>query len=271
MVTMHLKPKQPEKYDGSRDFQKIDNWIASMDSYFAITEAAPPLIYHYLNTIFVDEAATWFRFNYSKTNPSDLTWETVKTALLDYFVRPNHMRRLRDQWAEARQIGTVSDYYAYLARLAMQLNTNISEEEFLDKFIRGLKPNTRTELEFRDPKTIHEAVKWADLFDARFYRNRSSNQRYYGSFSTNPSYQEDNRGEPMQLDTLQTAADNTSTTIQIDAFRSKPQQSKLVKLTDEERTHLRSIGACFRCRKTGHMARECPSKTNNNSGNSKRQ
>jgi hypothetical protein len=40
----------------------------------------------------------------------------------------------------------------------MQLN-NIGEEEFIDKFIRGLKPNTRTELEFRDPKTIVEAVK----------------------------------------------------------------------------------------------------------------
>ena len=77
MVTIHLKPKQPEKHDGSRDFQKIDNWIASMDSYFAITEAARPLIYHYLNTIFIDEAATWFPFNYGKTNPSDLTWETV--------------------------------------------------------------------------------------------------------------------------------------------------------------------------------------------------
>ena len=58
MITMHLKSKQPEKYDGSRDFQKIDNWIASMDSYFAITEAQPSLIYHYLNTIFINEAAT---------------------------------------------------------------------------------------------------------------------------------------------------------------------------------------------------------------------
>jgi len=40
----------------------------------------------------------------------------------------------------------------------MQLNT-INEEEFIDKFIRELKSNTRTELEFRDPKTIAEAVK----------------------------------------------------------------------------------------------------------------
>jgi len=73
MVTMHLKPKQLEKYDGTRDYQKIDNWIASMDSYFAITGAEPPLIFHYLNTIFVDEVATWFRYNFGKVDPSTLT------------------------------------------------------------------------------------------------------------------------------------------------------------------------------------------------------
>ena len=134
MVTMHLKPKQPEKYNGTRDFQKIDNWVASMDSYFSITDAQPPLIYHYLNTIFTDKAATWFRYTYGKKDPATITWETVKAELLSYFVRPNHTRRLRDQWAEVRQTGSVTEYHTYLTRIAMQLK-KISEEEFIDKFI----------------------------------------------------------------------------------------------------------------------------------------
>ena len=266
---MQLKPKQPEKYNGTRDFQRIDNWLASMDSYFAITDAQPPLIYHYLNTVLTDEAATWFRYTYGKVNPSTITWATVRAAILDYFVRPNHMRRLRDQWADARQTGSVTEYHTYLARIAMQLN-NISEEEFLDKFIRGLKPNTRTELEFRDPKTIAEAVKWADTFDARYYRKRD-NQRYYGSSSSTSTYYNDTRGEPMQIDVLQTTSDETSTPIQIDALKTKSSPTKLTKLTDEERTHLQRLGACFKCRKPGHMARECPSKVTSNSGNSKSQ
>lgn len=265
MVTMHLKPKQPERYDGSRDYQIIDNWVASMDSYLAITEAEPPMVYHYLNTIFSGEAATWFRFNYSKKEPTTVTWADVRTALLAYFIKPNHTRHLRDQWAEARQIGSVTDYYTYLAQIAMQLRT-ISEEEFLDKFIRGLKPNTRTELEFRNPKTLDDAVKWADTFDSRYYRKT---QRSYRPFASN-SYQDDNRGEPMQLDVLQTTSQNTTAPIQIDAFKTKSPPTKLTKLTDEERQHLRSIGACFKCRKTGHMARECPVKTSN-LGNSRRQ
>jgi len=266
MITMHLKSKQPEKYDGSRDFQKIDNWIASMDSYFAITEAQPSLIYHYLNTIFINEAATWFRYTYGKMDPSTVTWMTIRTALLNYFVRSNHTRRLRDQWAGARQISTVTEYHAYLAQLAMQIE-NISEEEFSNKFIRELKSNTRTKLKFRDPQIIEQTVKWANTLNARYYRKQNS-QQYYNTFSSNQVYQEDNRGESMQIDTLQ-AINKTSAAIQIDAFKTKPRQFKLNKLTEKDRNHLRSIGACFRCRQKGHMAHECPSKTDNNSKNSK--
>ena len=265
MVAIHLKPKQPERYDGARDFHIIDNWVASMDSYFAITEAEPPMVYHYLNTIFTGDAATWFRFHYGKEKPAEVTWATVRAELLAHFVKPNHTRHLRDQWADARQLGNVTDYYTYLARIAMQLRT-IKDEEFLDKFILGLKPNTRTELEFRNPETLDEAVKWADTFDSRYYKK---SQRHYGPFASN-SYQGDNRGEPMQLDVLQTMTQDTTTPIQIDAFKTKSSPVKLIKLTDEERQHLRSLGACFKCRKTGHMARECPVKTSN-LGNSRRQ
>ena len=49
MVSLQLKPKQSEKYNGKRDFQIIDNWITSIDSYFTLTHAEVLDIYHYLN------------------------------------------------------------------------------------------------------------------------------------------------------------------------------------------------------------------------------
>ena len=236
MVSLQLKPKQPEKYNGKRDFQVIDNWITSVDSYFALTHAEAPDIYHYLNTILTGEAAAWFRFIYRNVNPDAVTWEVVKTSIKAYFVPPNYTRRLRDEWAYLRQTTTVSDYYARLTQLAMQLG-EVEEERLVDKFIRGLKPKTRTEVELRDPQTLEQASRIADRFDTIVYHRPS--------FARSQFHQEDTRGEPMQ----------------IDVFRTKTQPSKLKKLTNDERAHLRSINACFKCRKQGHMARECPSKT----------
>ena len=248
MVSMPLKPKQPEKYNGKRDFQVIDNWISSVDSYFALTHAEPPDIYHYLNTILTGEAATWFRFLYRNVDPNTVTWEAVKTSVRTYFVPPNYIRRLRDEWAYLRQTTTVSDYYARLTQLAMQLG-EVEQERLVDKFVRGLKPKTRTEVELRDPQTLEEASRIADRFDTIVYHRPS--------FAPSPFFhQEDTRGEPMQLDVLRTPAP-----VQIDAFRTKTQSSKFKKLTDEERAYLRSTNACFKCRKQGHMARECPTKT----------
>jgi hypothetical protein len=75
-----------------------------MDSHFAIIEAQPPLLFHYLNMIFTGEAATWFRYYFRSTDPATLTWDTVRTELLAYFLKPNDSRRLGDQWAETQPV-----------------------------------------------------------------------------------------------------------------------------------------------------------------------
>ena len=207
---MQLKSKQPEKYNGKRDFQVIDNWITSIDSYFALTHAELLDIYHYLNTIFSSEAAAWFRFVYRNVDPNEVTWEIVRTSIKAYFVLPNYTRRLRDEWAYLRQTTTVSDYYARLTQLAIQLE-EVDEERLVDKFIRGLKPKTRTEVELRDPQTLEEVSRIADHFDIIVYHRPS--------FVPSQSFhQEDIRGEPMQ----------------IDVFRTKTRPSKLKKLTNDE-------------------------------------
>ena len=171
----------------------------------------------------------------------------MKTALLAYFVPPNHVRRLRDGWAYIRQTTTVNEYYTHLTQLAMQLG-GITEPVFLDKFIQGLKPKTRTEVELHDPQTLEEVVRLTNRFDIIVYRQTYPAQQV--------SYHEDTRGESMQLDALCVARDTDP--IQIDAFTTKDQPSKLRKLTNDERAHLRSLNACFKCRQQGHIARNCP-------------
>jgi hypothetical protein len=231
MFTMHLKPKQPETYDGKRDVQVIDNWTASVDSYFALTGAQPPAVFYYLNTIFTKDAASWFRYNFRNANPNLVTWDVVKDMLVKHFVPVNHHRHLRDAWAYTRQTGTVKEYYSELAQLAMQIGT-INEIDFLDKFVRGLKPKTRMEVIFRNPKTLDEALELADNYDSAMFRKAFSGfQPNFGS-----TWQEDTRGEPMRLDTLRSKSTDAHSAIQIDSFRTKSRVPTLQKLSESERT-----------------------------------
>jgi hypothetical protein len=67
-----------------------------------------------------------------------------------YFAPPNEDRRLQDEWANLRQYGSVFEYVSILTALAMQIK-GLSQSQILDKFIRGLKPKIRIEVELREP------------------------------------------------------------------------------------------------------------------------
>ena len=240
-----LKPTRPTRYSGVKDYTTIENWIASVNSYFALTGAKPPQIYHYLNTNFTDEAAIWFRYNYHEEQAMAITWEDIRAALRNFFTPPNKDRRLHDEWAQLRQTTTVAEYVGRFYKLGMQLPA-MESEHLLDKFLRGLKPKTRMELELKDPRTLAEAIRLADRFDSIVYRKTVS---LSPSAASHNSIEYESGGEPMQLDAMRIKP------------KTSPQTPTLKKLTAEERTHLRNIGACFRCRKTGHISRECPSKS----------
>jgi Retrotransposon gag protein len=81
-----------------------------------------------------------------------------------YFAPPNEGRRLQDEWANLRQHGSVSEYVSVLMVLAARI-PELSQGQILDKFIRGLKPKTKIEVELQDPKTPDKAYGLADRFD----------------------------------------------------------------------------------------------------------
>ena len=247
----NIKVPYPKRYDCSRDIITLGNWMFSVDRYLILTKIPIGEQVLYVSTLLDGEALLWFRSHYENLDYSTLIWKDIRDALKEFFAPPNSNRRLRDAWANIKQTGSVFDYVSKLEAIAMQL-PDLTNAQKLDKFIRDLKPKTRIEVELRDPTTTNEAYRLADRFDRIVY-GKYERDSFLPIF-TKPNKWEDRRGEPMQLDSLHFNKSSTSR-MMANAITSQYIHRPL---SDKERSTLRASGACFNCRKFGHIARDCP-------------
>ena len=239
------RPRQPDKYHGQRDFLLLGNWIFSVDQYFILTDMPAHKQGPFVSTLLRDEALLWYRSSYENWDPATpLTWQILRAAMRQYFAPPNEDRRLQDEWANLRQYGTVFEYVSVLTALAMRI-PGLSQTQILDKFIRGLKPKTRIEVELRDPRTPDEAYRLADRFDRIVYGTRNT------SFLT----QNYNRYAPMQG--MGSNADY-SEPMQIDTLRPRRPGVRNFQQPYRQSFQPHNQGLCFTCGKPGHIAANCP-------------
>jgi hypothetical protein len=255
MDTQTAKPNKPTVYHGDRDTQLLESWIFVVNRYLRLSKTEPELKVDIASTYLGGHANTWFQHwypialevihnhpdsNYSQHAPRYISWETFVDDLRSAFQPPNSHQHLRDQWFNLSQKGTVAEYVSAFRALRLQLET--TEDEALDKFIRGLKYNTRKEILVRGPNTVDEAIKMADRYDTAafpppFARLDSRPRPHY-----NPTANWQGPA-PMEIDTMT--------------------GKSLGKLDDATRESLRLSGSCFRCRQKGHIAKFCPKKQEN--------
>ncbi len=261
-----FKVRLPDTYGGERDAIKITNWTFAVFQYMSLADIPEQKQVLFASTLLTDEALSWFRYQFRDstidTNPILANWPLFQSALREYFEPPNNQRRLRDFWAQAQQNTTVSQYVAQLKDIALQLPT-ITAEEFLDKFIRGLKPRTRSEVELRDPQNIKEAIRAADRFDAILGSRQSSRPSHNLQYHR-PQYQVPYNQTTQHQRPRYQAPQNQAPQYQGHQSQGyQPMQlgsTNLTRLTPQDRECLRQQGLCFKCRKPGHMARDCPTR-----------
>jgi Ty3 transposon capsid-like protein/Zinc knuckle len=249
-ATAPAKVPAPEKYHGERNIITLGNWLFTMDCYMTLTGMPPYKQVMYASTLLCGEAMLWYRSNYESTDPASLAWADVRRELREYFAPPNQDQRLNNEWAQLRQESTVYNYLSKLQALTMQM-TGLTDTSKLDKFICGLKPKTRIEVELRDPKTPDEAYRLADRFDRIAYGYKDT---FLPSTSTainqhnSSSIWDDNSREPMQIDSL---SRRNPRSVIFNAARPTPRRNNNAKDSDCAK------GLCFNCHKPGHLAREC--------------
>src|ERR1700757_2931249 len=118
-----MRPRQPDKYYGQRDFLLLGNWIFSVDQYILLTDMPEAKQGPFVSTLLRNEALLWYRVNYENWDASkgSLTWQILRTAMKEHFAPPNEDRRLQDEWANLKQHGSVFEYVSVLTALAMQI------------------------------------------------------------------------------------------------------------------------------------------------------
>jgi hypothetical protein len=158
----------------------------------------------------------------------------------------------------------------------------------IDRFLHGLRPHIANEVDMHDPKTLEEAMNLAQRaeirrsnyqrpFQQRFINQQQGNpfSSYSNRFNSNSS--SNNGATPMELG-------NTEVVEQNDVRNNLDQEWEQAKLnyiydgkknvtfkrrgpelSKEEYDQLSKEGKCFKCRRKGHMARNCS--VNNQSKN----
>ena len=149
----------------------------------------------------------------------DMDWETLKTWLVRRFEPINKSQKLRCQLDALVQGKSIEEYVDKFSEISNRL-TDMSEEDRLHFFVRGLNQKTRSEVGYKNPENVEQAINFACEYERHFARAESVP-----------------RGDPMEVNRIGGAP-----------FRKNTQQPKS---QAKRRIH------CFVCGKAGHMAREC--------------
>jgi len=125
-----------------------------------------------------------------------------------------------------------------------RLDKSASQDAVIEFFRESLTPQLHRRILNADepPTTLLDWYKRAAQYDAQMKKIQKIFQK------TNPS----------QTQTKTTA--QTSSTPKKFTFspRKDPNAMDVDSMTTEERTSLMKIGACFKCKKVGHLSRDCP-------------
>jgi len=228
--------RKPDVFKGAlgRDRDRpdrLEDWLSSVQDYLEL-KAVPTDSRAIVAASFLDgDARLWWRTRTMGERESFKTdYSKFEGALRLAFEPVNARKIARDRLAALKQKGPAVAYVRDFRSLCFQIN-DMSPEDALDRFVRGLRPKIAMEVSLRQPRSLEDAMAMAERIDSIMW------SAGFGRTEDRPSRPNHSEGPtPMELGSME----------------SKPKQSK------EERDQLRQQGRCFLCKESGHIARECP-------------
>jgi hypothetical protein len=271
VVTSALKPPKPETFDG----RHVDTFLFALDKMFKFVNVPEHQKVDLCVTYFRGSALRWYKYiehQHASGNDTVLqNWSEFKKLLRQHFQAANTETVVRNKLNALHQLGSVSKYNDMFNELIIEV-LDIDERTKIDMYCRGLKPNVQLHVSLRTPSTLEQAQEVAMNVDnilnemnirrQRFPANNRAHPHQYGS-EARPM---NGSSVPMEMGNIEhdhnKSGDEFGQSESLNAITNN-RNRKFASGRNIDRQELQKLkqeGKCFRCQKTGHLARNCQEK-----------
>jgi hypothetical protein len=223
-----IKPDRPSPFSGKKS-ENLEAWIFQMTQFCELALIPEADRIQFAATFFKEQAALWWRSYHQATDWQNHApnWDGFLTALRQQFVPVNTSISAYDRLQRLAQKTSVNAYNHEFRAVMLEL-PDMDQATRMNYYLRGLKDHLRPFVAMQQPRDLAAAETIAERVDAVTFRptNRAP------GFRPSSNFRSPGGTTPMELDAIS-------------------------KLTPNERDRLRREGGCFRCRKKGHLARDC--------------
>ena len=234
--SLTYKPEPPPHFFGDKRGPTAREWIFQMELYLNMMDNAPRRV-PFATTYFRGPAATWWFNKFSSATQEEIQtlgdWNTFIAIVKAEYEPVNPIRIARRNLDKIQQKYSVQQYVKEFREITQQI-PGITAEELLHRFINGLKPLVQKEVDKTEPATLEQAIRLAEKIDYYEMKQRMPIDRFKASR---------NEPTPMELGTVNT----------------KYLSNRRSQLSDEKKLELQRKGACYKCEKLGHRAKDCRS------------
>jgi hypothetical protein len=232
VVPQGLALKNPFSGDSDED---PATWLFACEQHFDLYAINGPLRVAIAATQLRGSALLWWRLHrqtaaQSARDPIS-TWPEFCSGLQRQFSPIDPTTTARNNLYKLTQRGSVAAYADEFRKLVLRI-PDLSGAERVNRFTNGLRQHIRAQVALQEPKELEEAIRLADICD-----------RVMSAPTSSRAPRPERRIEPI--------SHSDPDAMQVDAVALQP-------LTPQQREQLRRTGGCFRCRKIGHVARDCP-------------
>ncbi|MCO5568856.1 hypothetical protein L7F22_022557 [Adiantum nelumboides] len=239
-----LRTVQHEPFTGedSDNASKLEEWIISMEDYFALAEYN-----FFFKGIMGREkikgpAKIWWKLDSKSKNVAKITqsWEESQLHLRERYSSPNYLTtKMNEFLACVRRGWTIDTYYEEFIKLSRYAPL-ITEEQKLSRFILGLEEKLADEVKALRPTSLADALIWAKPKFSSFLK--SNNQQG-----------EQKREQPYHFESSHRSQKFQSVATPVNQQEVQPVHVNALLITQGGRPiH------CFECGQEEHKRMHCP-------------